>query len=189
MPSGTIWAIVAIACIFTLIFSFLAIALQGVAERWAILGVIASVLGIVVGIAIAIIQHPNAINSQPSASSQSASPPSTPSPPQSGQTEAAPSPGVTSLPASSPLRKQILGMDQVCGELGLSQHAWLPGQSSPTDLSGRVILAPDAAYTWSCTENGPKLTRDDMTRGCQIWYPGTKAYTLDPNDAYSWVCI
>lgn len=189
MSSGTIWAIVAIAGIFTLFFSLLAIALQGVAERWAILGVIASALGVMVGIAIPVIQHSSAVNSQPSASSQSANPPSTLSSPQSQQAEAAPSPGVTSLPASSPLRKQILGMDQVCGDFGLSQHAWLPGQSSPIDLSGRVILAPNAAYTWSCTENGPKLTRDDISRGCQIWYPGTKAYTWDPNDAYSWVCI
>jgi len=124
------------------------------------------------------------------ASGHLASPPVTlPPAPQSQNTEAVPSSGVTSLPLSSSLRKQRVGMDQVCADFGLSQHAWLPGQVSATNLSGRVIYAQGAAYTWSCTKNGPKLTRDDITRGCQIWYPGTTAYTWDPNNAYSWVCV
>jgi hypothetical protein len=109
--------------------------------------------------------------------------------PSSQNANTVPFPGTTSLPTTSPLRQQILGMDQVCGDLGLSEHAWLPGQTSPTNITGRVILAPGAAYTWSCTENGPKLTRSQLTQGCQIWYSGTTAYTWDPNNAYAWVCI
>jgi hypothetical protein len=188
MSGRTIWEIAAIALLFALVFGLLAFVLHWMAERWAILSFIASVVAIVVTIAIAITQSSTAINSRSSANVHSVGPPSTLSPPQYQQ-KAAPSPGATSLPINSPLRKQILGIDQVCGDLGLSQHAWLPGQSSAIDLAGRVILAPDAAYTWSCTKNGPKLTRDDITRGCQIWYPGTKAFTWDPNNAYSWVCI
>jgi hypothetical protein len=93
------------------------------------------------------------------------------------------------LAPNSPMRKKILSMDQVCGDLGLSQHAWLPGQASAQNITGRVILASGAAYTWSCSESGPKLTREQLTQGCQIWYLGTHAYTWDPNNAYSWVCI
>lgn len=196
MFSGTVWAIVIVGLILAFAFTILAIALHRVAERWAILGAVASVVGavasvlaIAVSIGIATIQYSGGVNSQSSTSGQTAnSAPAIPAP-QSQQAEAVPSPGVTSLSSNSPLRKQIPGMDQICGDLGLSQHAWLPGQTSATDLSSRVIFAPGAAYTWSCTESGSKLTRDNITRGCQIWYPGTKAYTWDPNSAYSWVCI
>ncbi len=190
MFSGTISAIIWTAVILFVIFGLLAIALDGKPERWAILGTVASVLAIVVSIAVAIIQDSREIHGNPSAGDrQSANLPSGPSARHSKQAEPAPSPGVTSLPADSKLRKQIPGMDQICGDLGLSQHAWLPGQTSATNLSGRVIFAPGAAYTWSCTKNRPKLTRRDITHGCQIWYPGAKAYTWDPNSAYSWVCI
>ena len=80
-------------------------------------------------------------------------------------------------------------MDNVCGDLGRSQYAWLPGQTAQRIYTGRVIFAPGAAYTWSCSKDGTKLTRDQITEGCHIWYPGTTAYTFDPNNAYSWVCI
>jgi hypothetical protein len=177
MTGGLIWTVVVVALVAFVACGVLAAALRGAAERWAIIGAILSAVSIVVAIAIARYQHPDNTSYSPSSEA-------TPSRPY-----ASPSPGVTSLPAGSPLRKQILDMDQVCGHLGLSQHAWLPGQASVDDLSGRVILGSNAAYTWSCTENGPKLTRDNITQGCKIWYPGTTAYTLDPNDAYSWIYI
>jgi eukaryotic-like serine/threonine-protein kinase len=130
--------------------------------------------------------QPVTLGSTPSPSpSPSAS--SLPSPSASPSSELPP--GVISLPAGSPFRKNILDMDEVCSHLGLSQYAWLPGQVSATNISGRVIIGPGAAYTWSCSENGPVLTRDDITNGCQIWYPGTTAYTTDPNNAYAWVCV
>jgi hypothetical protein len=151
-------------------FVIIGLALRGSHELWAILGTIASILAIIVNIVIA---SPQLV---------------LPVPP-SRQAKAAPSPGVTSLPPSSPLRKRGPSIDELCGDLGLSQHAWLPGQTAATNLSGRVIWAPGAAYTWSCNKNGPKLRRDVITHGCYLLYPGTKAYTWDPNNAYSWVCI
>jgi hypothetical protein len=190
MFNGATLAIIWTAVILFFIFGFLAIVLRGTPERWAILGTIASVLAIVVSIAIAIIQDSKEMHGKPSAGdSQSAKSPPGPPALHSQQAKPAPSPGVTSLPAGSRLRRNILSMDQVCSNLGLSQHAWLPGQATSTNLSGRVIAGSGAAYTWSCTKNGPKLSRNDITRGCQIWYPGTRAYTWDPNNAYSWVCI
>lgn len=179
METGLIWTVALVTVISFVICGILAIALHGVAERWAIIGVIASIAGIVVAVATAVGQHTAGTNSNNASSDHSSSPPSAPPP----------SPGVTSLPATSPLRTRILDMDEVCSNLGLSQHAWLPGQDSATNISGRAILESGAAYAWSCTRSGPRLTRDDITHGCQIWYPGATAYTLDPDDAYSWVCI
>jgi hypothetical protein len=98
----------------------------------------------------------------------------------------APSASASSVPSAT---NNILDMDEVCGYLGLSSNAWLPGQQSATDLTGRIIYAPNAAYTWSCTQDGPKLTQQQITQGCQIWYPGTTAYAQDPNNAYSWTCV
>lgn len=80
-------------------------------------------------------------------------------------------------------------MDDVCGELGYAPDAWLPGQTQANNIGGRVLHAPGAAYTWSCGKGGPTLSRDDVTKGCQMFKPGTKAYTYDPNYAYSWVCM
>jgi|SRR5580692_4326163 hypothetical protein len=105
------------------------------------------------------------------------------------QPVASASPFTTSLPADSPLRKHILDIDQLCAALGISDHAWLPGQTSATDINHRVIVATDAAYTWSCSMNGETLTHEQLNRGCQTRYPGTQAYTMDPNNAYSWICI
>lgn len=186
MDSGTIWAIGLVALAVMISCGILARALHGVPEGWAIFGAVISAVGVVVSIAGLIIQHADAIRPSPGAEVQS-----TPSATSvtSASTGVAPSPGVTSLPANSPLRKRILAMDQVCADLGLSLHAWLPGQTSAISITGRIILAAGAAYTWSCTKNGPKLTRKQITQGCQIWYPDTKAYTWDSSNAYSWVCI
>ena len=79
-------------------------------------------------------------------------------------------------------------MDGVCQYLGLSDAAWLPGQQAAGDYAGRIIDAPNAAYTWSCTQGGPTLTTDQLTQGCHIWYPGTTARPTNPDDAYSWIC-
>ncbi|MEV3908677.1 J domain-containing protein [Streptomyces canus] len=65
---------------------------------------------------------------------------------------------------------------------------WLPGQHSATDLTGRRIHAPRAAFTWSCGRNGPKLTQKDFDTACQDQYPRTTAEPGDRNDAYSWMC-
>jgi hypothetical protein len=115
-----------------------------------------------------------------------------PSPAQAQGTSNAPPqthvPSASASPVPS-VSNNILDMDEVCGYLGLSSNAWLPGQQSATDLTGRIIYAPNAAYTWSCSQDGPKLTQQQITQGCQIWYPGTTAYAQDPNDAYSWTCV
>jgi hypothetical protein len=178
MDKGLIWTAAVAFIVSSITCGVLALALRGVAERWAIIGVIVSIAGIVVAITLAGLPHSDGINSQKTSGEPTPYLPS-----------GSPTPGVTSLPAGSPLRKQTLDMDQVCNDFGLSQHAWLPGQTSATNLTGRAIIAPNAAYTWSCNKNGRVLTRDEITLGCQISYPGTNAYTLDPNDAYSWICI
>jgi hypothetical protein len=189
MARDIIWGLAATAAVLIVIFGGLALALHGRAEKWAILGVCASVMGLMVGIGGIIVPYfqkthtgkaPAAVSSHGSGSLGM---------PEAGQANPIPSPAVTSLPYNSSLRKKILDMNEVCGDLGVSQHAWLPGQSSAQDIAGRVILAPGAAYTWSCEENGSRLTRAQITQGCQIWYPGTQAFTWDPNNAYSWVCI
>jgi hypothetical protein len=100
-----------------------------------------------------------------------------------------PSPFVTKLPPNSPFRLQNPIMDQLCQSLGISRHAWLPGQESTTDYSGRVLTAANAAFTWSCSKDGPRITRVEVSGECQLQYPKTAAYTLDPDYAYSWVCI
>jgi hypothetical protein len=178
MDKGAAWTATVVSLVSFAVCGFLALALRGTAERWAIIGVIVSIVGIVVAITTAEAPHSDDANSQQAPGALNPYIPS-----------ASPTPGVTSLPVESRLRNQILDMDEVCSDFGLSQHAWLPGQVSATGLTGRVIIARNAAYTWSCSKDGPVLTRDDITRGCQIWYAGTSAYTLDPNDAYSWVCI
>jgi hypothetical protein len=48
-----------------------------------------------------------------------------------------PYPGATSLPPNSPARDKTLSLDDLCANLGRSQHAWLPGQISSTNLAGR----------------------------------------------------
>jgi hypothetical protein len=101
---------------------------------------------------------------------------------------ASPGTSTAATPPASFDENNILDMDEVCSYLGMSSNAWLPGQQAAGDLTGRVIYAPNAAYTWSCSQNGPILTRSQITQGCQIWYPGTTAYAQDANDAYSWIC-
>jgi hypothetical protein len=140
-------------------------------QRWNRVGVVAAVIGAaatVVGVVWAIVPH--------NADEQSSSPLP---------------PGVTRLAADSPLRDRVLIIDTLCERLGYpSNSGWLPGQTAPGDYSGRILSAPGAAYTWSCGSNGDKLTRDQLTVGCQQQYgnPNSAAYTFDPDYAYSWVC-
>jgi hypothetical protein len=188
MTSAVVETIVVVAIMLAVLFGVLAVVLHGVAERWAIIGVVASIIGIIVGIDGAIVQHSDDVHGGDSVVVQSPHVPAVPSGPRSPHPSPVPSAGATSLPGNSPLRKNILDMDKVCGDLRISRHAWLPGQSFATKVSGRVIVAPGAAYTWSCLKNGSYLTRKEITHGCQIWYPGTVAYTWNPNNAYSWIC-
>ena len=81
-------------------------------------------------------------------------------------------------------------MEQVCQSLGYQPDAWVPGQTAPHSLDGRILYAPNQAYNWTCgAANSPRLTREQLTKGCQIWKTGSTAYTTDPNYAYSWVCL
>ncbi|NJP90422.1 hypothetical protein HCN51_13325 [Nonomuraea sp. FMUSA5-5] len=100
-------------------------------------------------------------------------------------------PEVTHLPPDAAAWANVIGMEDVCRKLGreVGAYAWIPGQVSDSDYSDRKLYGKNIAYQWSCTKNGPKLTREDLTIGCQIWYPGTQAYTTDPDYAYSWRCI
>jgi hypothetical protein len=93
-----------------------------------------------------------------------------------------PDPAATSLPAHSSLRNKILGIDEYCG-LPEGTYAWLPGQKSAKDITGRRIHAVGAVYTWSCTQDSRKLTRDDMSNACLLFYPNTRAYYFDYDDA------
>ncbi|MFD9486297.1 J domain-containing protein [Streptomyces sp. NPDC059991] len=68
------------------------------------------------------------------------------------------------------------------------ERSWLPGQHSTSDLSGRRVHAPHAAFTWSCGRESPKLAQRDFDAACQQQYPGTAAEVGDPNNAYSWAC-
>ena len=103
---------------------------------------------------------------------------------------AAPNGHVIALPGNSPLKESgIPNMDTICGHLGYNADAWVPGQSAPHDLAGRILYSAGQAYHWSCGEGGAWLSPDQITAGCQIWKPGSVAYTWDPNYAYSWVCI
>lgn len=92
----------------------------------------------------------------------------------------------TNLPV--PQRTDGPSMDAYCGSLGFAPHAWLPGQKSQSSLEGRIVNAEDAAFTWSCTQNGEKLTRDDITAACQLLFPRRQATTWNRDNAYSWVC-
>jgi len=185
MATEIFWACLAIAAFFgALIFL-----LTGAKKKWEIFGAVISVITLMVSVAGILIQHSDSTHAnipsagQPSRNSKAAGIPN------AEHANPLPSSEVTTFPADSPSRKKILDMDEVCGSLGISQHAWLPGQSSALNIADRVILAPGTAYSWSCQHNGPKLTRAQITHGCQIWYPGTGAFTWDPNNAYSWVCI
>ncbi|NEA65377.1 J domain-containing protein [Streptomyces sp. SID12488] len=83
-----------------------------------------------------------------------------------------------------PPTKYAVDLDYYCWP----ETPWLPGQRSATDLTGRRIHAPRAAFTWSCGRNGPKLTQKDFDTACQDQYPRTTAEPGDRNDAYSWMC-
>jgi hypothetical protein len=99
------------------------------------------------------------------------------------------SPFMTFLPADSPLRKQILDIDRLCAALGISDHAWLPGQRSANDINHRTIVAAGAAYTWSCSMNGRTLIHEQLNRGCRFSILVLKPIQWIQNDAYSWICI
>lgn len=115
-----------------------------------------------------------------------------------GTTNPARTPGKRTVPTETSLatddRQDGPSIDSYCGSLGLAPHAWLPGQTTATapdgttSTEGRVLNAPDAAFTWSCTRSGRRLTRDDISQACQLTYPGTLATTWDRDFAYSWVC-
>jgi hypothetical protein len=97
-------------------------------------------------------------------------------------------PTATSQPPESTVKG--LNLDQYCGSLGFDPQAWLPGQRGVDNLNGRVVSGPHAAYTWSCTRNGPKLTHAELNDACHMQWPGTKeAYTPNPNNAYDWRCV
>jgi hypothetical protein len=179
MNDATLVMIAVVLAIASVAFALGARALKGQAERWAILGAVLTLVGTAISIIGILIQHSDAIHYGNPGAAQSVG-----SAPLSSYSSS-----VISLATNSPLRKRIPSMDDICGDLGQSRHAWLPGQKSPTNYTGRVIFAPNAAFTWSCTEGGPKLSPADITRGCQIWYSGSKARTWDRNNAYSWVCI
>jgi hypothetical protein len=187
MNSSELMAITVLSILVTVVFIVGAIALKGQAERWSILGVVVSFIGTGAAIIGLVIQHNDAVhfgNTAPASPHSFSVRPSTAGARLSQNVSSA-----ISLASNSPLRKRIPSMDDICGDLGQSTRAWLPGQTSPTNYTGRVIFAPEAAFTWSCKEGGPTLTPADITRGCQIWYPGSRARTWDPNSAYSWVCI
>lgn len=88
-------------------------------------------------------------------------------------------------------------LDGLCHQLGRSSAAWLPGQVEAWDgtqetkavLTPRKILAPGAAYTWSCTRGGEKLTQAEINYNCATYYgTGYLAAVIDPDNAYTWVC-
>jgi|SRR5579859_881250 len=190
MNSAALLTITTFSAIAFIVLVLTAVALKGQAERWAILGAVIAFAGTIVSIVGIVIQHNDAIHYGNLAHTHPASSSSFSTRPSSTGSHSLPnSSSSVSLAPNSPLRKRIPSMDDICGDLGQSNRAWLPGQTSPKNYAGRVIFAPGAAFTWSCTEGGPKLTPADITRGCQIWYPGSKARTWDPNNAYSWVCI
>src|SRR5260370_21455465 len=190
MNSAALVTITIFSVIVGIVLILVAVAVKGRDERWAILGAAISFAGTVVSIVGIVIQHSDAIHFGNLAPTQSASSSLYSTRPSSAGSHSLPySSSTISLASNSPLRKRIPSMDDICGDLGQSNSAWLPGQASPTNYTGRVIFAPGAAFTWSCTEGGPKLTPAEITRGCQIWYPGSEARTWDPNNAYSWVCI
>lgn len=188
MTTHTILIAFWVTLVLLVIFVVLATVLQGSPERWAIVCAIFTALGVIVSVV--------ALFNSEDSKSPTASP-STLHPGGGGggggtkanHARPLPLPGITSLPPKSPLRRQIVSMDQICANLGIASRAWLPGQESANNLAGRRILGRGTAYTWSCSRNGPKLTVAQITQGCQIWYPGKSAYTWDPSDAYSWVCL
>jgi hypothetical protein len=96
---------------------------------------------------------------------------------------------VISVPEGSPLRESgIPNMDDVCGSLGYGRDAWLPGQTKPNNLTGRVLYGGNIVNQWTCGKNGQRLTAGLLTEGCQIWNPGSVAKTWNPNYAYSAIC-
>lgn len=99
-------------------------------------------------------------------------------------------PVVMTLPEDSELRQSGLpSVDQACGLAGEDADAWSPGQHAPHDTDGRVLYAKNIAFQWTCGQNGPKVTRDDLAANCRLHDAGNDAYTWDPNYAYSWFCL
>jgi len=69
----------------------------------------------------------------------------------------------------------------------LAQWCVLHDQGSAT-LSPPGIYTPNAIYHWECT-NGYRITRQDMTKACQLAYgANAQALCYDPNNAYSCKC-
>jgi hypothetical protein len=174
---------------------------HGHIEKWGILGFAGAIVGLIaatgIGITAIYVQHDDAVASKPPQASTSQGGQKPTASAVAGHDQAAPAApepplqGVVSLPADSPLRQKLLTMEEVCRVLGqpTTGYAWLPGQVSGDSIVGRISQQHRAAATWSCTRNGPKITRDQMSAGCRSQYgPSYVAYTFDADDAYSWFC-
>jgi hypothetical protein len=192
-----VWMIILAAGIFIVgLVSALALRLRGHPQAASIVGTVSTIVAAMIslaqlGVALAPPWNGPSLSSSSNgaptstapytgrASDQSSSPPGGDAPP-----------GVTTLPVDSPLKESgIPNMDQVCGALGYQPDAWVPGQAVSREIGGRVLRAPDQAYKWTCgSATGPTITRDQITAGCQIWKPGSAAFTWDRNYAYSWIC-
>jgi hypothetical protein len=156
------------------------------------MSVLVGVLGLFMTLGSGIVAHMDATRTNP----LTAGPPRAPT--TTAQLEATsetaprgPYPGVTSLPSQSPLKETgIPHMETVCEDLGRPADAWVPGQTGPHSDAGRILRASGQAYNWTCGgPDGPKITRDEITKSCQKHEWGKAAYTWDPHYAYSWFCI
>jgi hypothetical protein len=152
------------------------------------MSVVIGVLGLFLSLGSGIVAHADAskTNSGPSRGLTSTVQPDGPV----GTGAGGPYPGVTSLPSDSPLKESgFPHMETVCEDLGRPADAWVPGQTVPHSIAGRILRAPGQAYNWTCGGlDGPKITRDEITRSCQKHGWGMAAYTWDPDYAYSWFC-
>jgi hypothetical protein len=162
-------------------------------DALAKISAIAAVLGLFVGLGAIIVAHGD--SSRGSGVNGPASVPTVAAgSPQAGSASPAATdgvyPGATTLPSDSPLKESgIPHMETVCSDLGRPADAWVPGQTAPHSIVGRVLRGPGQAYRWTCGgPDGPTITRDDITNSCQKNGWGEAAYTWDPSYAYSWFC-
>jgi hypothetical protein len=94
--------------------------------------------------------------------------------------------GISSNPR--PERSYRLDLDKYCAQFG--KKSFLPGDSPERSMVHRKVRGPNTAFTWSCGYKGKLLAADDMSRGCRSQHPDApKAYLLDRDNAYSWICI
>jgi len=93
----------------------------------------------------------------------------------------------SSATATTPTHGDKIDLDRYCKQFG--EKSYLPSDTPDRRPTSRKVHGPNVAYQWSCGYKGETITVEDMNRACQQQHPeAPRAFPLDPNDAYSWIC-